>query len=536
MQDPSMTSQPQNGQKPSPHPPFGNPNLPFRGPHHRRAHSEVSFRIPDDLDLISDPFDAPSGSFEELGSEDDLFCTYMDIEKFGTKVEDGGPSNVAVEEQEGDDDTKIMRKHRYSNSIDGSSMMDSIEAKKAMAPEKLAELWTVDPKRAKSGQSSLPVRTISECGLSLARISQSASHPVTNRQMGLSAFPTICDRPAQYWATHPPLGRMHLIGPHILPWAVCTNSTPPESSHVMTDDIPIERIEKCYLLDCIGPDGFAAELSRRSTSEIICFDHRKSGLSRIKPFDKCPKNLTFHVDVEKSSSSAAFDYFSMKLSDMRPSDVSLVRLLYVAGYYDSVTHHLRMQGESVSLLSMKDRERIESVLKYIEDGDLRKWSLPYIKAFNLGIKEWRSRLNCITNPYVFEQLLEISHFQLISKGNLQISSTKKAAKEFLRNVFRIRLGRGLYGECLGVRADGNSNLSDEIGKMLSIKSAAAGLRPIGAVIYMQRQNLKMCLRSTDARIDTSEVAKAYGGGGNHSSSSFMIRMDEYNKWRNESDR
>ncbi|KAL9691352.1 hypothetical protein QQ045_011773 [Rhodiola kirilowii] len=246
-----------------------------------------------------------------------------------------------------------------------------------------------------------------------------------------------------------------------------------------TDDIPIERIEKCYLLDCIGPDGFAAELSRRSTSD----------------------------------SSAAFDYFSMKLSDMRPSD-----------------------GESVSLLSMKDRERIESVLKYIEDGDLRKWSLPYIKAFNLGIKEWRSRLNCITNPYVFEQLLEISHFQLISKGNLQISSTKKAAKEFLRNVFRIRLGRGLYGECLGVRADGNSNLSDEIGKMLSIKSAAAGLRPIGAVIYMQRQNLKMCLRSTDARIDTSEVAKAYGGGGNRSSSSFMIRMDEYNKWRNESDR
>ncbi|CAM8904248.1 unnamed protein product [Rhodiola kirilowii] len=282
---------------------------------------------------------------------------------------------------------------------------------------------------------------------------------------------------------------------------------------VLTDDIPIERIEKCYLLDCIGPDGFAAELSRRSTSEIICFDHRKSVLSRIKPFDKCPENLTFHVDVEKSSSSAAFDYFSMKLSDMRLSD-----------------------GESVSLLSMKDRDHVESVLKYIEDGDLRKWSLPYIKAFNLGIKEWRSRLNCITNPYVFEQLLEISHFQLISKGNSQISSTKKAAKEFLRNVFRIRLGRGLYGECLGVRADGNSNLSDEIGKMLSIKSAAAGLRPIGAVIYMQRHNLKMCLRSTDARIDTSEVAKAYGGGGNRSSSSFMIRMDEYNKWRNESDR
>ena len=31
--------------------------------------------------------------------------------------------------------------------------------------------------------------------------------------------------------------------------------------------------------------------------------------------------------------------------------------------------------------------------------------------------------------------------------------------------------------------------------------------PIGAVTYMQRNNLKMCLRSTDTATDTSEVAK-----------------------------
>ena len=84
---------------------------------------------------------------------------------------------------------------------------------------------------------------------------------------------------------------------------------------------------------------------------------------------------------------------------------------------------------------------------------------------------------------------------------------------------------------------------------------------------MQRNNLKMCLRSTDSATDTSEVAKvcinmkqswfflfiyflfnvgylgliiskfslhiivkAYGGGGSPSSSSFIIRMDEYNQW------
>uniref|UniRef100_A0A7N0UFW4 BZIP domain-containing protein n=1 Tax=Kalanchoe fedtschenkoi TaxID=63787 RepID=A0A7N0UFW4_KALFE len=147
MQDPSMSSHQQNAQKP-PNPPFGTPGIPFRGAHHRRAHSEVSFRIPDDLDLVSDPFDAPSGSFEELGSEDDLFSTYMDIEKFGSKMEEGGPSNaVALEEEK--DGENLRHRHRHSNSVDGSSMMDSIEAKKAMAPDKLAELWTIDPKRAK---------------------------------------------------------------------------------------------------------------------------------------------------------------------------------------------------------------------------------------------------------------------------------------------------------------------------------------------------------------------------------------------------
>ncbi|KAK4790289.1 hypothetical protein SAY86_017593 [Trapa natans] len=151
MQDPSKSS---SNQLP------GVPAL--RGLHHRRAHSEVNFRIPEDLDLGPDPFhNGPSGSFEDLGggSEDDLLSTYMDIEKFGCKLEHGpappfldsmpdnaGGSPVAVAQ---DKSAARASRHRYSNSVDGSFILDSIEAKKAMAPDKLAELWTVDPKRAK---------------------------------------------------------------------------------------------------------------------------------------------------------------------------------------------------------------------------------------------------------------------------------------------------------------------------------------------------------------------------------------------------
>ncbi|KAE8735773.1 Transcription factor RF2b [Hibiscus syriacus] len=134
------------------------PSFPIlRGSYHRRTQSEVQFRIPHDLDLVSDPF-------EGLGSEDDLFCSYMDIEKLGgssTGVDkgevaavyssSGSAQNPKREEMTGGSDhrEKNNRRHRYSNSVDGFSIMESIEAKKAMAPDKLAELWAIDPKRAK---------------------------------------------------------------------------------------------------------------------------------------------------------------------------------------------------------------------------------------------------------------------------------------------------------------------------------------------------------------------------------------------------
>lgn len=120
----------------------------FRPAHHRRAHSEVNFRLPEDLDLV---FDAPAGSFDE---EEDLFSTYMDIEKLagGSNPTDiDAAARVATESSDGE--KSVMRpRHRHSNSVDSSSTLlltDTIEAKKAMSPDKLAELWTIDPKRAK---------------------------------------------------------------------------------------------------------------------------------------------------------------------------------------------------------------------------------------------------------------------------------------------------------------------------------------------------------------------------------------------------
>ncbi|KAL8136536.1 hypothetical protein V2J09_002537 [Rumex salicifolius] len=186
--------------------------------------------------------------------------------------------------------------------------------------------------------------------------------------------------------------------------------------------------------------------------KVICFDHRKSTLKTIESPEACLEKVKFHVDVERSSSRAVYEYFSSELK--------------------------QNQKVGSSLLDSKDQERVELLLNYIEDVDLRRWRLTDINAFKIGMGEWRSRMNCITNPFMFDQ------------GNSLIQPCKDAGKNVLDKAFKLRLGKGIYGECL-----------------LSLRSSATGLRPIGAVIYIQGNNLKMCLRSVDSSADTSEIAK-----------------------------
>lgn len=178
------------------------PETPQRGSHHRRAHSDTSFRMPnfDDL-LLFDPSDLdisnlpsplpqpdantnvagasygtpmavdspsdesngqnsrarqvnpPIGHLRSLSVDSDFFD--------GLGLGAGGGGAAGGEEKFGGKSGGGERRvghHRHSNSMDGStttsfeaesSMMMMEGVKKAMAPDKLAELALIDPKRAK---------------------------------------------------------------------------------------------------------------------------------------------------------------------------------------------------------------------------------------------------------------------------------------------------------------------------------------------------------------------------------------------------
>ncbi|XP_044980683.1 uncharacterized protein LOC123447992 [Hordeum vulgare subsp. vulgare] len=275
------------------------------------------------------------------------------------------------------------------------------------------------------------------------------------------------------------------------------------------EDFKGAGFQSCYLLDFVGPRNFALELSRFIPS-IVAFDHRQSTLARIPQLGRCPTNLDLRIDTSKSSARAAFDYFSNKLTLENP---------------DSETCE--------NLLSQEDEERVSNVVKYVEDADLRQWQLPGSRSFHTALRDERAKLNCVSNPQVFEQLMQLDVSDLLARGNLLAQNRLGAARKLIHNPFKIYLGRGLYGECLAIRADGDSKVSHEIGLELSKMSAGAGLRPIGAVVFMQRGLLKICLRTTDNTTNTAEIAKAHGGGGKPSSSSFALRMDEFSAWTRE---
>lgn len=175
------------------------PDTPYRGAHHRRAQSETFFRFPDDilldadadvdidfnLDIISDnnnsgggggggvPMAVDSSKSEDsnggysaaakpksLGPISHFRSLSVDADFFeglgfspsgaggAGEASDGGGGKPAQE--------KKVPHHRHSNSMDGStssfeveSFMGSDGVKKAMGPDRLAELALIDPKRAK---------------------------------------------------------------------------------------------------------------------------------------------------------------------------------------------------------------------------------------------------------------------------------------------------------------------------------------------------------------------------------------------------
>eukprot|EP01018_Ginkgo_biloba_P002334 Gb_07823 [translate_table: standard] len=175
------------------------PDIPPRSRGHRRAHSEIAVRLPDDISFDRElgvvGSDCPTFSDE---ADDDLFSMYIDMEKFSAfsasssqavsaslkSFSEGGDTTPPPQPNHhsrslsmdgsfsgfqnsnnglgsggiGSDRPRV--RHQHSQSMDGSTSIKPellvsaaetslAETKKAMSAAKLADLALIDPKRAK---------------------------------------------------------------------------------------------------------------------------------------------------------------------------------------------------------------------------------------------------------------------------------------------------------------------------------------------------------------------------------------------------
>ncbi|MCO5580776.1 hypothetical protein L7F22_034646 [Adiantum nelumboides] len=160
------------------------PDIPPRNRGHRRAQSEIAFRLPDDISFDHEHGMLETPTFSDEAG-DDLFSMYIDVDKLnsfsatssasGLKLQadistpqphhmrslsvDGvlaGPSGSTGPSGMGGEICERRPRHQHSLSMDGSVPIkqefmysESLEVKKAIAAGKLAELAMMDPKRAK---------------------------------------------------------------------------------------------------------------------------------------------------------------------------------------------------------------------------------------------------------------------------------------------------------------------------------------------------------------------------------------------------
>ncbi|GLT65537.1 hypothetical protein SLA2020_379650 [Shorea laevis] len=274
---------------------------------------------------------------------------------------------------------------------------------------------------------------------------------------------------------------------------------------VTAQQLPLSEIGDLYLLDFVGSPGFVQEISSR-VDRVVVLDHHKTALEQLSE-TAVGENVTKVIDMERSGATIAFDYFKEKLK-LEPN-----QMVVEVGEFD----------------------RVGSLFKYIEDGDLWRWRLPNSKAFSSGLKDLGIEFDVRLNPSLFQQLLSLDVESVISQGNLSLLHKQKLIDECLSQSYEIALGGGRFGHCLAADADSISDLRSELGHQLARKSGILKLRGIGAVVYRvpELENdrlLKISLRSVDDE-DTTPISEEFGGGGHRNASSFMLSSAELERWK-----
>lgn len=151
------------------------------------------------------------------------------------------------------------------------------------------------------------------------------------------------------------------------------------------------------------------------------------------------------------------------------------------------------------------------LLLHIQDRDLWRFVLPNTREIQAAVFSY---------PYDFEvwdRLMKTPITELITEGKAIERKHFKDIKELLPIVTRKMFISGYYVEVANLPYI----FSSDAGHMLAKKTD----NPFGACYWDTPEGRVFSLRSTDEKVDVSEIAKQYGGGGHRNAAGFRVSYE-----------
>lgn len=218
-----------------------------------------------------------------------------------------------------------------------------------------------------------------------------------------------------------------------------------------------------YLLDFSYKRPVVEQICEKAL-RVVLIDHHKTAIEDLMPLIES-RRIESLVNLEKSGATLAWEW-----------------------------HH----GHNESYMPQ--------LLRHIEDRDLWRFALPYTREI---------QANVFSHPYdfaVWDKLMEQPIDELIAEGRAIERKHHKDIAELLGVVTRTMV---IGGHSVPV-ANLPHTLTSDAGHLLAKGS------PFGACYWDTPEGRVFSLRSTDAGLDVSEIAKKYGGGGHRNASGFRV--------------
>jgi len=226
-------------------------------------------------------------------------------------------------------------------------------------------------------------------------------------------------------------------------------------------------------------------------NRLIVLDHHKTTPEQL------PQSLQEYsiVDMTKSGCALAWEYC-----------YGLQALAESEDQYQEWLSGARPKQEPLPLF-----------LAYIQDRDLWAWKLPETKAFTTAFYG--------SIPFEFEEYhrfrSESEVVKMINKGNTILEYNNKQIENLLRGTYETTF----LGYQVAVVESGM--YQSELGSSLNARDGIDF-----AMIWRYNHhddNIKVCLRSKDHKVDVSEIAKCFGGGGHRNVSGFVWKGNSIKK-------